>query len=47
MMRYSIEPQRRKYVKRYRFLSFARKYETQLLDTGQDPVKTASKKSSL
>ena len=46
-MQYSIEPQRKKYVKGYRFLSFARKYETQLLDTGQDPIKTASKTSSL
>ena len=36
----------RKYVKGYRFLSFARKYEPKLLNTGLDAVKTASKKSS-
>ena len=33
----------RKYVKGYRFLPFARKHK-QLLDTGLDAVKTASKK---
>ena len=43
MQGYSIE-QRRKYVKGYRFLSFARKYPKQLLDTGLDDVKTAFKK---
>ena len=31
---YSIEVRTRKYVKRYGFLSFVRKYEKQLLDTG-------------
>ena len=36
MRRYSIEPRTRKYVKRYGFLSFARKYRKQLLDTGLD-----------
>ena len=34
----------RKYVKAYRFLSFAKKYEQKLLNTGLDAVKTASKK---
>ena len=33
----------RQYVKGYGFLSFARKYKKQLLDTGLDAVKTASK----
>ena len=41
MTRYSIEPRTRKYVKRYGFLSFAKK---QLLDEGLDAVKTAPKK---
>ena len=31
-------------VKGYEFLTFARKYKKQLLDTGLDAVKTASKK---
>ena len=44
MTRYSTEPRIRKYVKRYWFLSFARKYRKKLLDTGLDAVKTASKK---
>ena len=44
MRRYPIEPRTRKYVKRYGFLSFAGKYKNQLLDTGSDTVKTASKK---
>ena len=30
----------------YRFLSPLRKYKTQLMDTGLDSLKTASKKSS-
>ena len=34
MTRYSVEPKTRKYVKRYRFLSFARKYETEIMDKG-------------
>ena len=42
MRRYSIEPRTRKYVKGYGFLSFARKYKKQLLDTGLDCLKTAS-----
>ena len=46
MMRYSIEPRTRKYVKRYGFLSFARnfcnKYRRQLLDTKLDALKTAT-----
>ena len=37
-MRYSLEPKYRKYVKRYGFLSFARKfvdkYGKKLMDTG-------------
>ena len=52
-MRYSTEPKYRKYVKRYRFLSFARKfgdrYGKQLMDTatktGIDAAKTASKRA--
>ena len=32
-----------KYVKEYGLLSFARKYKKQLLDTGLDSLKTASK----
>ena len=44
MPRYSIEPRTRKYVKGYVFLSLARKYKKQLLNTGLDAVKTASKK---
>ena len=42
--RYSTEPRTRKYVKEYGFLSFARKYRKQLLDTGIDSLKTSSKK---
>ena len=44
MQHYSIEPRTRKYVKEYRFLSFARKYKKQLLDTGMDALKIGSKK---
>ena len=44
MRRYSKEPRTTKYVKGYGFLSFARKYKRQLLDTGLDAVKTTSKK---
>ena len=44
MMPYSVEPRTRKYVEEYGFLSFARKYEKQLLDTRLDSLKTASKK---
>ena len=44
MRGYSIEPRTRNYVKGYRFLSFARKYMKQLLDTGLGSLKTASKK---
>ena len=43
MQRYSIEP-RKRYVKGYRIFSFARKAKKQLLDTGLDVLKTASKK---
>ena len=41
--RYSVEPRTRKYVKGYRFLLFARKYKKQLLETGLDSLKIASK----
>ena len=52
MMRYSIEPKFRKYVKGYRFLSFAKnfgnKYGKKLMDTatktGMDAAKIASKR---
>ena len=40
---YSVEPRTRKYVKGYRFLLFARKYKKQLLETGLDSLKIASK----
>ena len=51
-MRYSTERRFRKYVKGYRFLSFARKfgykYGKKLIDTatkpGMDAAKTASKR---
>ena len=36
MTRYSMEPRTIKYVKAYGFLSFARKYKKQLIDTGLD-----------
>ena len=39
MTRYSIDPRIIKYVKRYGFLSFARKYKKQLIDTGLDASK--------
>ena len=39
MMQYSIEPRARKCVKGNWFLSFAGKYEKQLLDTGLDASK--------
>ena len=41
---YSVEPRTRKYVKGYRFLSFARKSKKQLSDTRLDSLKIASKK---
>ena len=56
-MRYSIEPRDRKYVKGYRFLSFAKnmgknlssKYGQKLLDSAKksttDAIKTASKRA--
>ena len=34
MRQYSINPRTRKYVKRYGFSSFGRKYKKQLLETG-------------
>ena len=39
MTKYCIEPRTRKYVKGYGFLSFARKYKKQLLNTGLDASK--------
>ena len=39
MTRYFTEPRTRKYVKRYEFLSFAKKYNTQLLDAGTNASK--------
>ena len=44
MWRYSIDPRTKKYGKGYGILSFVRKYKKQLLDTGLDALKTASKK---
>ena len=44
MRRYSIKPRTRKYIRRYRFLSLAKKYLKKLLNTGLDSLKTASKK---
>ena len=44
MWRYSIEPRTRKQIRGYGFLSFARKYKKQFLDTGVDSLKAASKK---
>ena len=43
MQRYSIEPRTKKCVKRYEFLSFARKYRKQLLNTELDGVKNGFK----
>ena len=43
MICHSTEPWTKKYVKGYGFLSFAGKYKKQLLDTGIDSLKTASK----
>ena len=45
MRQYSIEPRTKTYVEGYGFLLFAKKYKKQLLDTGLDAVKTASKKT--
>ena len=46
-MRYSIEPRERRYVKGYRFMSFARnfsdKYSKYLMDKGIDLSKTFAK----
>ena len=44
MTQYSAEPRTRKNVKRYGFLSFARKYKKQLLNAELDFLKTTSKK---
>ena len=47
MVSYSTEPRTKKYVKGYRFLSFARnfsnKHGKKLLDIGSDVLKTAFK----
>ena len=43
MKLYPTEPRTRKYVKRYVFLSFARQYKNQVLDTGLDSFKNAPK----
>ena len=43
MTQYYIEPRTRKCVKGHGFLLFARKYRKQLLVTGLDTVKNASK----
>ena len=42
MRPYSIEVRTRKYAKEYGFLSFAKKYEKQLLDKGIDSLKRNS-----
>ena len=46
-MRYSIEPRKRRYVKGYGFMSFARnfsdKYSKSLIDKGIDVIKTFAK----
>ena len=39
MTQYSIEPRTRKYVKEYGFLSFARKYNKQILSKGLNASK--------
>ena len=44
MVEYLIEPRTRKHVKGRRFVSFAGKNRKQLLNTGVDAIKTASKK---
>ena len=44
MQQYSIKQRTRKFVKGYGFISFARKYKKQFLDTQLDAVKTVSKK---
>ena len=42
--RYSTEARTRQYGRGYGFLSFARKFKKQLLDTGLDALKAAAKK---
>ena len=46
MTRYSMEPKKRKYVKGYGFLLFARKYKKQLLYKGLDASKNVVHKAS-
>ena len=43
-MHYSGETRTKKYIKGYGFVSFARKYKKQWLDTELVSLKTASKK---
>ena len=43
-MRYSTEPRKRKYVERYGFLSFARKYGDKYCKKLMDTAKTAPKR---
>ena len=45
MARYSIEPRTRKYDKGYVFLSFEKKHEKQLLETGLDASKNVVHKA--
>ena len=45
MTQYSIEPRTRKYIKGYVLLSFARKYQKQLLDTGLNTSKKVAHKA--
>ena len=45
MARYSIEPRTRKYDKGYAFLSFEKKHEKQLLETGLDASKNVVHKA--
>ena len=44
MMQYYIKTRAENMFKNMDFLSFAKKYRKQLLDTGLDALKTASKK---
>ena len=46
MMRYSIKPRTSKYVRGYGFLSFAKKYKKQLLDTELDASKKISHRAN-
>ena len=46
MQQYSIEPRTRKYVKRYQFLSFARKYKKTIIEYTARCCKNCFQKSS-